>query len=284
MRADGDDVIQRAVVRRDLTGGERPVSVVALVRGTAERAAIREACRGLATVEFCERAEELVHLAARSAARLVVAEPRDHDGVRTAPSLWVLRLRRPRIHVVSHLALTADDVRDAAAAWGMTVVIREHHDIRAMLRSVLSGDVSEATPGELLAIAAAHVPRGVRRFFTYCAWHAHQVRTASAAAQGADIPYRTLARRLHLTGLPPPPVVLTWYRLLHAAWHMELGAPKRDVVARAVGFRSGAALTQALRQHARMSWTELRDRVGLAGLLARFDAAMRISPADARDK
>jgi hypothetical protein len=247
---------------------------VALVRGAAERAAIRAACAGVATVEFCERAEDLLRLATSTAARFVVAEPRDAAGVLTAQVLSLLRLRRPRIQVVSHLVLTPDNVRDAAHAWGMTVVIRGHDDVPKRLRRVLTGDSFASAPGEFLTTAASHVPSTVRRYFTYCAWRAHQVRSAKAAAEGANIPYRTLLRRLHLSGLPGPPVVLTWYRLLHAAWHLEVSDSKRDVVALAAGFRSGAALTEALRRHARLTWAKLRDQVGLVGLLAQFEAAM----------
>jgi AraC-like DNA-binding protein len=251
--------------------------VVALVRGATERAAIREACVEIATVEFCDRVEQLERLAVRTGARIIIAEPRDAAGVRTAPTLRSLRVRRPKLHIVSHLALTPTDVRDTVEVWGVSVLIRGHDDLRARLRATLLGEQRNAPLAEILAFTVAHVPRTVRRYVEYCAWQAHRARTARAAAQMANISYRTLARWLRVSGLPPPADVLAWYRLLHAAWILELEDAKRDVAATAVGFPSGAALARVLRRHVGITWTELRNRVGFAGLLARFEAAMGIS-------
>jgi transcriptional regulator GlxA family with amidase domain len=101
------------------------------------------------------------------------------------------------------------------------------------------------------------------------------MRTAREAAAAVKIPPRTLSRWMRDAGLPTSKTVLEWYRLLHAAWHLEGGTRKRSAVAQRAGFRSGEALGHTLRQCVGISWAELRDAIGLGGLLGRFDALLR---------
>jgi hypothetical protein len=239
------------------------------------RGAIREAIGRLVKVVFCDFATELVRLATELGSRLVVAEPRDEAGERTAPALSALRLRSPRLRIVLYMSLTPEDVHDAAEGFPAVVVLRHHDDIGKALRAELAGTARGSSPGALLEATAALAPLPVRPFFACCAWRAHRMRTASEAAASVKIPLRTLSRWMRDAGLPPPKIVLEWYRLLHAAWHLEGGTRKREAVAQRAGFASGEALGKALRRCAGISWPELRDEVGLAGLLARFDALLR---------
>lgn len=249
--------------------------VVALVRGTAVRSAIRDAIGELTRVIFCDDAPELVRLATEMGSRLVVAEPRDAGGESTAPALASLRLRSPGLEIVLYMSLTPEDVHDAAECVPATVVLRYHDDIGKALRAELAGTPRDASPGALLETTAALVPPIVRPFFVCCAWRAHRIRSAREAAGAVKIPPRTLSRWLRGAGLPTPKSVLDWYRVLHAAWQLEAGMRKRDAVARRVGLASGEALGAALRHCAGISWPQLRDEVGLGGLLVRFDAVLR---------
>jgi hypothetical protein len=250
-------------------------SVVALVRGDAVRGAIRDAIGAQARVVFCDLAMDLVRLATELGSRLVVAEPRDGGGDRTAPALSGLRLRSPRLRVVLYMSLTPADVHDAAEGFPAIVVLRHYDDIGKVLRAELAGATRDGSPGSLLEGTAALVPPLVRPFFTYCAWRAHRMRTAREAAAAVKIPPRTLSRWMRDAGLPTSKTVLEWYRLLHAAWHLEGGTRKRSAVAQRAGFRSGEALGHTLRQCVGISWAELRDAIGLGGLLGRFDALLR---------
>lgn len=253
--------------------GERPI--VALVRDAATRDAIRSAVRGVTTVLFCDYAMELVCIATEAGPRLIVAEPRDAGGDATAPALAALRLRSPPLKVLLYMSLTPDDVHDAAGCFPAIVALRHHDDIRKVLRAELSGSSLDASPGALLDSTAALVPPVVRPFFRCCAWRAHRLRTASDAAVMVKLPIRTLSRWMRESGLPTPKRVLQWYWLLHAAWHIESGIHKKDAVARRVGLASGVALGTTLRHCTGLRWPELRDQVGLVGLLARFDALLR---------
>jgi hypothetical protein len=248
---------------------------VALVRDAAARGAIRSAVSGVATVLFCDYAIELVRIATETGPRLIVAEPRDAGGDATAPALSALRLRSPPLRVLLYMSLTPGDVHDAAGCFPAIVVLRQHDDIGKVLRAELSGPSLDASPGALLDSTAALVPPVVRPYFRCCAWRAHRIRTASDAAVTVKLPIRTLSRWMRETGLPTPKRVLQWYWLLHAAWHIELGVRKKDAVARRVGLASGVALGTTLRQCTGLRWPELRDQVGLAGLLARFDTLLR---------
>jgi AraC-like DNA-binding protein len=244
---------------------------VGLVADAAAREAIRAELKGLATVEFCNRAAELFRLASNRRTDAVFAEPRDAAGRRTAPVLQSLAVSRPRLQVVMYLELTIADVRDALERWTSGVVIKGHEAVGPMLRSALARAPHIGSPGAVLASTAAFVPPEVRRFFIHCAWRASRIGTAQEAAAGARIPYRTLAEQLEAAGLPTPKVVLSWYRLLHAAWELELTHSSREKVAVCTGFSSGAKLAAALRRCANMSWTELRERVGFGGLLQLFE-------------
>jgi AraC-like DNA-binding protein len=257
------------------TGATRPV--VALVRSETVRAAIREALRDRTSVLFCDHVDALERLVLERGARLVIADPRDAADQPTTPVLQALRVRRPSLRLLSHVALTSADVHDAAHSWATAALIRDHDDVGRVVRAAFDATQRDVSPGELLAAGVARVPRAVRPYCAYCAWRAPFARTVQAAAASAGIPYRTLERRLTALGLPSPKTLLTWYRLLHAAWRLELGASKREAAAVAVGFRAGRALTAALRRYVGVSWTDLRA-IGFAGLLARFDTLV-LTPA-----
>jgi hypothetical protein len=245
--------------------------VVGLVVAAADREVVRAELKGLATMEFCDRAAELFRLAYDRRTDAVFAEPRDAAGRRTAPVLQSLAVSRPRLQVVMYLELSIADVRDALERWTSGVVIKGHEEIGPMLRTALARAPHIGSPGAVLASTATFVPPEVRRVFIHCAWRASRIGTAQEAATGAKIRYRTLAVQLEAAGLPTPKVVLSWYRLLHAAWDMELSHASREKVAVDSGFSSGAKLAAALRRCANMSWTELRERVGFGGLLELFE-------------
>lgn len=273
MRAGRGNAVQPLARAEGVPVAGRPVA--ALVRGDGIRAAILDAARDLAPVKFCDLAMEFVRLAMETGARLVIAEPRDAAGDKTAPALAGLRLRTPRLRVVLYMSLTPADVHDAAEGFPAKVVLEHYDDIRQVLRAELAGTPTDASPGTLLEPTAELVPPVVRPFFAHCAWRAHRMRTAREAAVAVKISPRTLSRWLRGAGLPTAKTVLAWYRLLHAAWHMEMGVATRDAVARRVGFGSGERLGLTLRQCAGISWTELRERVGFAGLMIRFDELLR---------
>lgn len=249
--------------------------MVALVRDAAARRAIRAAVGGVVRVELCAYAMDLVRLATETGARLVVAEPRDAGGDSTAPALSALRLHSPSLRIVLYFSLTPEDVHDASACFPAIAVLRHLDDIGDVLRAELAGTPRDHSPGALLEMTAALVPSALRPFFRCCAWRAHRMRTAREAADTVKIPFRTLSRWMRGAGLPTPKRVLEWYRLLHAAWHIEAGTRKREAVARRVGLTSGEALSARLRHCAGLSWPELRDRVGLAGLVEQFEAVLR---------
>lgn len=80
---------------------------------------------------------------------------------------------------------------------------------------------------------------------------------------------RTLRRHLKAAGFPPPRILITWCRLFHASALLE--NPRRSVlnVTLALDFTSPDALRHALRRHAGLTPTEVRDR-GLDFLLDVF--------------
>lgn len=258
------------------TADEARQQVVALLLSAEDRRAVRETLGDSATVEFCERSGELFRLATDLRATVVITESRDIDGRRTAPALHALRAARPLLQVVFYLDLSAPAVRSALEGWSTGVVFRRQEDIGPALRIAVARAPRAGSPGATLATSAALAPPEVRRFFTHCAWRATVIGTARTAAEDVGIPYRTLARQLEAAKLPSPKVVLDWYRLLHAAWRMELSHANREVVAKKSGFSSGDVLAKRLRRYVDLSWTELRERVGFNGLLARFEALLGV--------
>lgn len=269
MRTESEHDIRRQA--RTPFATARPPRVVALVTDASSREAIRAELAELASVEFCTSARELFRLASDRKTALVFTEPRDAAGRRTAPVLQSLAVISPRVQVVIYLELSVRDVRDALERWASGVIVRGREQIAPTLRTALARAPRIGSPGRVLEGTAALVPPEVRRFFIHCAWRASRLATAREAAAGLRIPYRTLAVQLAMAALPSPKEVLSWYRLLHAAWHMELSHSSRERVAADTGFSSGAKLAATLRRHADISWTELRERVGFNGLLESFE-------------
>lgn len=254
---------------------ETPQHVVALLSNPEDRRRVRETLGDRTRLEFCERSAELFRLTTDLQADVVIADSSDVDGRRTAPALHALRAARPLLQVVLYIELSAPAVRNALEGWSTGVVFRHEEEIAPALRTAIVRAPRAGSPGALLATSATLTPPGVRRFFTHCAWRASVVDTARAAAEGVGIPYRTLSRQLDASALPSPKAVLAWYRLLHAAWRMELLHQGREIVAKQSGFSSGVVLAKTLRRYANLSWTQLREEVGFNGLLTRFEALLR---------
>lgn len=281
MGAERDEFVRPGTIPVGAHGIWRPV--VALVRNETDREAVRDALGDLVAIEFCAYAVDLVRLVTRTSAHLVVAEPFDADGTRTGPALSGLRIRNPELHTVVYMSLTPADVHAAVEGWATDVVVRNHDNAARILRRALADAPTTASPGTLLAATATFAPRPVRAFFEYCAWKAHKVKSARVAAVEARMSYRTVSRWMRAAGLPTPGTVLAWYRLLHAAWQLEIRLLKLAAVAELVGFPSGRALAGSLKRHTGLSWPELRDKVGFAGLLLRFDDLLRVPGPDPPD-
>jgi hypothetical protein len=256
----------------------RRTRVVALLVDEGDRRVVHEALGERVELYPCERNAELYRLATDLRANVVIVDAIDIDGKATAPTLHSLRAALPLLQIVLYIDFSMRAVRSAIEGWATGIAFRHHEDVGAMLRTAVARAPNAGSPGATVALSAALVPPEVRSFFTLCAWQATTIRTAGAAAANLGVPYRTLARRLQCAGLPSPKVLLDWFRLLHAAWRVELTHENRDVVARQSGFSSGDVMAKRLRLYTGLSWTALRDRVGFDNLLSMFETMLRAPP------
>jgi hypothetical protein len=256
----------------------RRTRVVALLVDEGDRRVVDDVLGGRVELYHCLRNAELFRLATDLRANVVIADSTDIDGKTTAPTLHSLRAALPLLQIVLYIDFSMRAVRSAMEGWATGIVFRHHEDVGSMLRTAVARAPNAGSPGATIAPSAALVPPEVRHFFTLCAWRANTVRTAGEAAVNLGVPYRTLARRLQSAGLPSPKVLLDWFRLLHAAWRVELTHENRDVVAKRSGFSSGDVMAKRLRLYTGLSWTALRERVGFDTLLSMFETMLRAPP------
>jgi AraC-like DNA-binding protein len=111
---------------------------------------------------------------------------------------------------------------------------------------------------------------------------AHERLTPDALARRLAVSRRLLARRLADAGLPAPHQLLTWGRLLVAAFLLEDERRSADGVAAALDFASGSAFRNLCRRYLDATPREVRAHGGARWVAERLFArrAPRVEPGE----
>jgi AraC-like DNA-binding protein len=221
----------------------------------------------------CAGWSELARECERGAAQLVVVDLYA-EGAPDFERLRQLRARAPHAVLVAYVdpaRARALDLFDAGRSGVEALVLRDENDAPAALAALLDralarGAASTLRPhlGALRPVARDAVLVAVTR--------AHERLTPDGLARRLAVSRRLLARRLADAGLPAPHQLLTWGRLLVAAFLLEDERRSADGVAAALDFASASAFRNLCRRYLDATPREIRASGGARWVAERLFA------------
>lgn len=274
------------VRRRWHPGEAASPPIAALIVSRQARARVQGSLRSSSALTFYESAGELAGAVRARPVQAVILEPRDRDGVLTAPIARSIREGFPSVPVLAYCEVmrpaASSDILALARAGVNELVFKDVDDLGVALRSALASAERRCLAARALSELAPHVPATMRPVLQYCLEHAHDALTVADLARAHGIHRKTLHNRLCEAVLPGPRALLGWCRLLVAAELLE--DPKRPIeqVALSLDYPSAAAFRNMLRRYTGLAPSEVRVNGGAACILHAFRMALSRGRAGAR--
>jgi AraC-like DNA-binding protein len=240
---------------------------------TGLRPRFAEACKTFGDIIWCDDLEDLVVGARSREALALVVDVADRQGKPTAEAVAAIRRQRPDVPIVVWCEREAAIIPLArlVAAGASALVFRDDSDLERRLMSSLTraNDVAfhQLTDQSLYR----RVPEPLVPVVRYCLDHAAAMPSLEIMARALGMPPRLIAAELRRAGLPPLRGLVTWARVLLAAYRLEQTVDSSSVVARSVGFPTAAALSRLLRRHANEPARSLREPGGFGWVLRCFE-------------
>jgi AraC-like DNA-binding protein len=240
---------------------------------TGLRPRFAETCKAFGEIVWCDDLDELVRRAGAREALAVVVDATDQLGTPTGGAIAVMRRRRPDLPLVLWCDRNAagPSLLAATAAGVSAVVFRDDLDLEHRLLGALTR-ATDVTFQQLIDQALARrVPSALVPAVRFCLDRGGATPTVEAVAATVGVPSRRLADELRSAGLPPLAALVTWSRLLTAAYRLEHSRESVGAIARAVGLASGSALGHLLRRYVNESAGGLRAPGGFGWVLRCFE-------------
>jgi hypothetical protein len=255
----------------------RPLSIVALMADGDQRQELGRALPD-ATVWFCARGEALRELARAQRAQVVVTSVRDAEFGSVAPTLHALAALPSPPHVVLTFALTLPELREVDLVLGQGLAphlaLTGIDRLGAAVGEIVAGSPGQSAERTLLRRLLPMVPGPVRPFFAACVLKGRSALSVSEGAALAATSVRTLEDRLSRERLPVARQVLSWIRVLHAAWRLDVMAMPIKRVVDETAVPSRRALNNLLKRHVGLTPTAMAEYGGFATALERFLALL----------
>ncbi len=224
---------------------------------------LRNATRGRHRIIACDRWAAVAEACERHHARLAVVDL-FADGRANFESVRQLKRQLPRLALIAYVAPGVDrfnDVFDAGRQGIDALVIANRDDSPPELLATISRAESRSL-GELVRRSMGPVDPVVRDALLVAVNFAEERLSPQRLARLLGLPRRTLALRLAHCGFPSPRPLLTWGRLIVAAYLTEERRRAANRVAATLGFPSGSAFRNSCRRYLHATPTEIRMRGG----------------------
>lgn len=206
---------------------------------------------------------ELTRECDRGAAQMVVMDLYA-DGAPDFERVRQLRARLPRAVLVAYVDPARArplDLFDAGRCGVEALVLRDENDAPASLAALLDRAMARGAASTVRPFLGGLRPV-VRDAVLVAITRAHERLTPDGLGRRLAVSRRLLARRLAEAGLPAPHQLLTWGRLLVAAFLLEDGRRSADGVATALDFASGSAFRNLCRRYLDATPREIRASGG----------------------
>ena len=239
--------------------------IATLLPTTAHLQRLRAAIRDRHRVVACDGWTALATLCGEKPVRVAVVDffsggrPR-LDAVRR------LKYRHPRLTVIGYVTMTADrahDVFEAGRSGVDALVIADRDDSTRNLLTIV-GQAETRSLGAAVRRSLDAIDPSVREAVLLAVTRAHERISPEQLAELLALPRRTLAKRLHATGFPPPQRLITWGRIIVAAHMLEDAHRSANGVAAALDFPSGSAFRNTCQRYLHATPEKIRSRGGAA--------------------
>ncbi len=252
--------------------------VAGLVRAREAQARFREGLRGRADFVPVATCRELRALVTARTVVAAIVEPRDADGLLTAPTVRWLREGFPHMPVIAYCTLAqiaAGDLLALAQADVSALVVQGIDDAGALLEAALEDAGDGALSRRAWASIRDDVPAAARPVVELCLASARQAPTVADIARALGVHRRTLGDRLARAGLPTPQAIVGWSRLLLAARLMEDPHRPLERIALELRFPGAASLRNMLRRYTGLRARDVRASGGFERVLHAFRLGLR---------
>lgn len=251
-----------------------PVSVI-LCRGIQGYLRIRDALHHrVGIVEAADVDETWRTLEQHPAARLVILPSRDVTGRSVVDAVRNIRDSYPRVGIAAYTRASAEEsagICDLVTAGVHSLLFPDTMDSIASLRDALvAAEGATASEGVLKAMRPV-IPVSLERFATICITRPQHSRRVSDIAATLGMHRKTLYNRCR--AFAPefgPEEMISWCRVLLAAYLLDGHGRTVESVATELDFASVTALRNLLRRYVGMSATTLRQSGGFRVALDAF--------------
>jgi AraC-like DNA-binding protein len=205
---------------------------------------------------------------------VVVAEPRDANGVPTSPLLRDIREQAPAIAVIGYCPKSAEssDILALANA-GIDGLIQEGVDDEGTaLEAAFRGCIEARAAREAYASISTVIPSELRPVAHYCLRFPREEHTVAALARAQGVDRKTLLNYTQRHSFMPPSRLTMWCRLLLASALLETTRDPVERIALSLDFASPSAFRNAAQRYTNMRPTDWRAVGGLNAVAAMFRA------------
>lgn len=254
--------------------------IAALTATSPHYGVVAQAIRSVGTLVECTRVVDLVSRAeVGDLSAVVLAGAYDSEGRgvldstialrRAHPLLWIFLVARPgggEQRVLLDVASVALRV-----VWLAASLV----GLQSTLSRAITAAPTAVAPLEIELLFATYASRRLRRVLAHCAESSHRALLPRDLSAELRIPGRTLRGGLARSGWPPPRELISWCRLLHGAFLLDVLETPAKQAAAYLGYSSASALHVAMRRHFGEGTRALMERGGYSYLLEQFDGRLR---------
>ncbi|MGH7497571.1 MAG: hypothetical protein ACREL3_01835 [Gemmatimonadales bacterium] len=265
------------------------MAIIVTLGGMAPHgAAAAQAIRALGTLIVCTSVTHLVNRASAgdvSAVVLPALEGADHASL--VEAAVELRRRHPILWILLFSGQAESEQRAlpelASLSMRVVLVMASIGLLRSTLVRMLATSTAGMAPLEMELLFSPYAPRHVRRVFERLVANTHRAYLPSDLSSDLHVPGRTIRGRLARSGWPPPRELMSWCRLLHATFLLDLLEVPTKQAGAALGYPSAAALHVSIRRHFDLSTRSLIEHGGYAHALVSFEERLKSLGARRRD-
>ena len=207
---------------------------------------------------------------------VIVCEPRDADGVLTAPLLRELCEQCPALALIGfcpRAALSTDILAMANA--GIDVLVQEGVDDEGIaLQSAYQESIESRAARQVLVAVKGAIPDPLSPLARYCLRFPREDHSVAGLSRALGVDRKTLLNYSHRAHFMAPSALAMWCRLLLAAALLEATRAPVERIADTLDFPSPSAFRNLCHRHAQQKPSEWRNANGLALATAAFRRAL----------
>ncbi len=234
---------------------------------------VRAALRGRHRVEACADWAQLTLQCEEQPIHLVVLDLFDSRPM-VLEAFRQLKRRFPRLVTVAYVDAGTGrerDLFDAGRSGVDALVLLDRDDDPVALNATLERAEARGVASLVRSALGAASPV-VRDMVLLCVTRAHERLTPTRVASSLNVSRRVLARLLEEAKLPPPQRLITYCRLVVAAFFLEDAHRSADSISNALQFPSGSAFRNACQRYLGATPSEIRGHGGAAWVVQQLFA------------